>query len=221
MLRGSMPAWLSPFNLPAEHQTALSQAGWERWNGTVGTLPSSGVLLYDTPDRLLALGIDALQTGYEQLQAAELASRAVALWRLLHDSSTHGPEPEPLAGAITLALLSASPRLLDAYLDLELKADLRGGEPDVAYQRRLLSALNPTDLISAWQALHDPRELQEAREEAELTLLQLHQVQEELEHYFLLSRGQHHQLDRYSQLQQRSQRLLAKLAQASSSPSII
>ena len=51
----------------------------------------------------------------------------------------------------------------------------------------------------------------EAREEAELTLLQLHQVQEELEHYFLLSRGQNKQLDRYGELQRRSQRLLAQL----------
>ena len=33
-------------------------------------------------------------------------------------------------------------------------------------------------------------ELKDAREEAELTLLQLHQVQEELEHYFLECRAQ-------------------------------
>ena len=37
-------------------------------------------------------------------------------------------------------------------------------------------------------------------------------MQEELEHYFLLSRGQSDQLERYNQLQQRSQRLLARLA---------
>ena len=52
----------------------------------------------------------------------------------------------------------------------------------------------------------------EASEEAELTLLQLHQVQEELEHYFLLSRGQASQLDHYDGLQQRSQELLSQLA---------
>jgi len=37
-------------------------------------------------------------------------------------------------------------------------------------------------------------ELADAREEAELILLQLHQVQEELEHYFLLSRDLQQQL---------------------------
>ena len=43
-------------------------------------------------------------------------------------------------------------------------------------------------------------ELAEAREEAELTLLQLHQVQEELEHYFLLARGQKQLLADHQQL---------------------
>jgi len=38
-------------------------------------------------------------------------------------------------------------------------------------------------------------ELADAREEAELILLQLHQVQEELEHYFLLSRDLQQQLE--------------------------
>jgi hypothetical protein len=40
-------------------------------------------------------------------------------------------------------------------------------------------------------------ELKDAREEAELTLLQLHQVQEELEHYFLESRDLQQKLDQF------------------------
>lgn len=51
-------------------------------------------------------------------------------------------------------------------------------------------------------------DLKEAREEAELTLLQLHQVQEELEHYFLLSREQSSMLDAHAEQQKRVQRLL-------------
>ena len=51
-------------------------------------------------------------------------------------------------------------------------------------------------------------ELKEAREEAELTLLQLHQVQEELEHYFLLSREQSSLLDAHAEQQKRVQKLL-------------
>ena len=41
------------------------------------------------------------------------------------------------------------------------------------------------------------QEKAEAREEAELTLLQLHQVQEELERYFLESRSQHDLLSQH------------------------
>lgn len=51
-------------------------------------------------------------------------------------------------------------------------------------------------------------DLKEAREEAELTLLQLHQVQEELEHYFLLSREQSSLLDAHAEQQKRVQKLL-------------
>jgi len=51
-------------------------------------------------------------------------------------------------------------------------------------------------------------ELKEARAEAELTLLQLQQVQEELEHYFLLSREQSAMLDAHTKLQKRAQKVL-------------
>ena len=51
-------------------------------------------------------------------------------------------------------------------------------------------------------------ETKDAREEAELTLLQLHQVQEELEHYFLLSREQNALLDGHAHQQKRVQKLL-------------
>jgi predicted ribosome quality control (RQC) complex YloA/Tae2 family protein len=50
----------------------------------------------------------------------------------------------------------------------------------------------------------------EAREEADLTLQQLHQVQEELEHYFLLCRGQNELLSQYGEQQLRVQKLLAR-----------
>jgi hypothetical protein len=52
------------------------------------------------------------------------------------------------------------------------------------------------------------RQRQESQEEAELTLLQLHQVQEELEHYFLLSRQQSGLLARHRQMHQRGVQLL-------------
>ena len=44
------------------------------------------------------------------------------------------------------------------------------------------------------------KELEESKEEAELCLLQLHQVQEELEHYFLLSQDLQQKIDNFSEI---------------------
>ena len=55
------------------------------------------------------------------------------------------------------------------------------------------------------------QQLQEAREEAELTLEQLHLVQEELEHYFLAHQEAQAKLQRYQQEQQRGESLIETL----------
>ena len=55
------------------------------------------------------------------------------------------------------------------------------------------------------------QQLQEAREEAELTLEQLHLVQEELEHYFLAHQEAEAKLQRYQQEQQRAEALIEAL----------
>lgn len=227
-----MPVWLSPLPLPEAIEQRLQQLGWHPWSGDPKALPADAAWLYDTPDRLLADGFlapEQLAEGYASLLAEPSGARFIALWRLLGESETAvPPDPEPLPAALTQLLLQQYPALLDAYLDLELRADLQGGEPDLAYRRRLQEAVNPIDALAAWHALIAASQrqeeidalqtelnnaqgaAQEAREEAELTLLQLHQVQEELEHYFLLSRGLQRQLERYGSLQERSYRLLAR-----------
>ena len=55
------------------------------------------------------------------------------------------------------------------------------------------------------------QQVQEAREEAELTLEQLHLVQEELEHYFLAHQEAESKLQRYQQEQQRAEALIEAL----------
>jgi len=55
------------------------------------------------------------------------------------------------------------------------------------------------------------QQLREAREEAELTLEQLHLVQEELEHYFLAHQEAEARLQRYGQEQQRAEALIEAL----------
>ena len=54
-------------------------------------------------------------------------------------------------------------------------------------------------------------QLQQARAEAELTLEQLHLVQEELEHYFLAHEEAEAKLQRYRQEQQRAEALIEAL----------
>ena len=55
------------------------------------------------------------------------------------------------------------------------------------------------------------QQLQEAREEAELTLEQLYLVQEELEHHFLAHQEAEAKLQRYQQEQQRAEALIEAL----------
>jgi outer membrane protein TolC len=55
------------------------------------------------------------------------------------------------------------------------------------------------------------QQLRDAREEAELTLEQLHLVQEELEHYFLAHQEAESKLQRYQQEQQRAEALIEAL----------
>lgn len=55
------------------------------------------------------------------------------------------------------------------------------------------------------------QQVQEAREEADLTLEQLHLVQEELEHYFLAHQEAEAKLQRYQQEQQRAEALIEAL----------
>ena len=292
---GAMPFWLSPFPIPSPIEQGLLELGWNAWKGDPDQLPVDGAWLYGTPDQSLALmqqGPAAMLNGYRHLLAFPVGTRLVAIHRLLPELPV-----DPLAQALTQLFLTHQAGLLDAYLDLELRSDLLGDQPDTAYARQLLGEFNPEAAFAAWQglqglspqaeaeltdlrdrereareeaeltllqlhqvqeeleqvfladrekqqkltqlegavqaseslrgeldtareeldaaraeltALHD-RE-REAREEAELTLLQLHQVQEELEHYFLLSRAQNQQLSRYGELQRRSHRLLAQVA---------
>ena len=232
-----MTAWVSPFPLAEALEEELREIGWTRWVGDPHTLPSDICWLYDPPDRLFSLtglGPDELETGYRRLLACSAGSRCVAIGRILAEAQQPVEPPDPLCAALTQLFIAQLPALLDAYLDLELKADLLGGAPDVGYQRRLAQLWSPSSVVARWgevceaplreaelriEALQAEREelrrqQAEACEEAELTLLQLHQVQEELERYFLLSQGQAEQLQRYSTLQRRSQQLMCRLVPA-------
>ena len=222
-------AWFSPWAVGAELEQQLARCGWSRCTDDPDDpddLPDRAVVLYAPPDQLLAHGdgqldVGELLAGYRPLLGC--SQRLISSWRLqacseeqLRRGLPEGlevpapwPQPEALTALITRQLLDGTPGLLDVYLDLELKADLLGGEPDVHDRKRLLADLDPEALLAAWReplALREQlsaaqEELSEAREEAELTLLQLHEVQEELAHYFLKQREQSTELEALQQRQ--------------------
>lgn len=234
--------WFSPFPQPSACLIGLERAGLEMWPGDPEAVPPGALLLYDAPDAVLASWRQQqasppqwqnLHQGYQLLLGLATDRPPLASWRVaglnphglsdwLSNQAALLPDPgsipkvDLVAALLIRPLLQAEPKLLDAYLDLELKAELAGGSADSNYLARLQSQLSPGALLAAWwqpsaEANKAQRELKDAREEAELTLLQLHQVQEELEHYFLLSRRQQQLLDSHEQLELRSERLLADL----------
>ena len=108
-----------------------------------------------------------------------------------------------------------------AELD-SLREQLKARDHELAELREQVNAQpdNTAELDSLREQLTD------AREEAELTLLQLHQVQEELEHYFLESRDLQQKLDavktitpeQLEQLQRIRTRLLRLFTSAPTQP---
>ena len=103
-----------------------------------------------------------------------------------------------LALIAAIAILS----LVSGGLALRLQTSPQASPPDDSQDQ------NGTQNELQKQLKAAQAETKDAREEAELTLLQLHQVQEELEHYFLLSREQNALLDGHAHQQKRVQKLL-------------
>ena len=103
-----------------------------------------------------------------------------------------------LALIAAVAILS----LVSGGLALRLQTSPQASPPDDSQDQ------NGTQNELQQQLKAAQAETKDTREEAELTLLQLHQVQEELEHYFLLSREQNALLDGHAHQQKRVQKLL-------------
>jgi hypothetical protein len=186
------------------------------------------IWIYDTPDRLLAsfrqnsstsLTIEVMLKAYSSLVTQPAGIRLISGWRLEHlkplsirgwlsgdclaatnleVESEECPAICPLEGQLVLRIIEDFPSILEAYLDLELRSELMGQTADSTYLNRLLNACNAEALLESWHELHST--LQEATQQGELALLQLNQVQEELERYFIVCRDQAKLLNKQSQL---------------------
>ncbi len=145
-------------------------------------------------DRLLLVNADRVSP---QALRARLAKA---------DTPTDAPAPIPQAGVLGQLFELSAPRYWDVYEALEAVSWLSAGEPqfrggNTVDEDQLYSLLDLLDQHSRTKAnlaqlqdvnekqANDERELrrenQELKQEGELLLVQLHQVQEELEQYYL------------------------------------
>ncbi|MEB3259325.1 MAG: hypothetical protein VKP63_01710 [Cyanobacteriota bacterium] len=161
-----MPCWTSPWPVAAPLEAHLRAAGLKRCHDRLEALPEGSLLLYVPPDAVLAAGLASaseppapqqLAAMYRHLQALDGRHRLIAAWRLQAmtpkairawldrgaplPAKPSFPEPDPVSALLTKTLLDSQPQLQEAYLDVELIADLAGGEPDTAYSRRLAQAI--------------------------------------------------------------------------------
>ena len=229
-----MRYWISPFALTKADLDLLAQTNLQQLKLGEAYPPSPDCLvLYDCPHQVLANSChshgraittpEQLLEGYSKVLewSSQTPQPMLAMWRV-HQLGPSGlgrwfedsggisqphlqtPSIKPLVAAATLALLEASPQLLESYQDIELKAELFGGDPDLHYRQRLrVASLEGEILLKELHAAHEvpdqlevlKGELNDARKETELTLLQLQQVQEELETIFIADQEKQQLLD--------------------------
>ena len=109
-----------------------------------------------------------------------------------------------LALIAAVAILS----LVSGGLALRLQTSPQASPPDDSQDQ------NGTQNELQQQLKAAQAETKDTREEAELTLLQLHQVQEELEHYFLDSRSKDELLQQYNQQTNDMKTLISEISRS-------
>jgi hypothetical protein len=212
-----VPYCYSPFPLEPALEQLLKAAGVHPAGlGDAGSKMS--LLIYDSPHRVLALWqqLDSPQPspalllqGYRDLEQRAGTAHLISAWRLASLSAEHLqqwvlgqascpavapalPEIDPIQAVVTRGLLDLSPEIMEIYLDLELQAELAGGEVDSDYPQRLSTSANGEALLTSWWSLHQHKEVQqlrldaqELREEADLSLHQLQKTQSQFEELIL------------------------------------
>jgi len=252
----TMLRWYAPFPLPPSLEQRLREAGLEAGTPDEPTIdlwiydsPDRLLGLWRQHGPAIP-SLEQLLKGYASLAKRPAAGRLISSWRLeqLDPRALGGwllgrdpavcalvvaapqqpPAIQALEGQLVLRLLEKAPNLLDAYLDLELQAELAGHPADSSYIERLHNACTAEALLASWWEQHTSNHrieqltserdalaaerdalsclLQDAKEEAELTLLQLHQVQKELEQVFLQAKTQEEQLATQAETLQQTQK---------------
>jgi hypothetical protein len=156
----------------------------------------------------MELAVQVKRQGRERLQLVNLGHATPALEEALRRelpeleqnvrrlrSSRVSNLPEDVLQATTHALLQLRPSLLNAYLDLESWADRFGRDGDGALWRQSIDGGELLQALRRWDVHHGAlgardsrlvaleRQLSRDREERDLLLAHLHQLEVELDHY--------------------------------------
>ena len=202
-----MQYWYSTTNILSSLKDKLAKAGLKSLSSSNPDIePQNMLLIYSAPNQVLeqkrleestATTCDKIRAYYEELSLLSVKYKNISSsWRLNSldctsirrlcngenpqlDRSIDFPSIKPLTSLLTLEIARRQPRIIDIYLDLELKSCLFGLEADSNYVQRLSQcSLIDLALMDWWEANLD-REA--SFEELRNSLNQLAQIQDNYE----------------------------------------
>ena len=202
-----MQYWYSTSSISSSLQDKLATAGLKPLSSANPDFESQNVLLiYSAPNQVLdqkrleegtAPTCNEILSYYEELSLLSAKYKKISSsWRLNSldstsilrlcnsenaplDKSINFPSPKPLSSLLTLEIAKKEPRIIDIYLDLELKSCLFGLEADSNYLQRLSQCSFIDLVLMDWWEVNLDREA--SFEEVRNSLNQLAQIQSNYE----------------------------------------
>ena len=235
-MRLQVSSWSSPFPLDSDLRDRLEAWGLQQHKGDPERVEGALLLIYRHPASILEhwhqsdarpLRSNTLQKSYEQLLLQRAHGHLVADWRLRGVdpdqlmawlqggqpplSISSPPKIAPLARIVLLELLRAAPGLEPSYLNLELHAELFGTEAESDMVRRLQHRDDADDLLRDWCSSSRADRGWSHDDE------RLIRLENELEHYLLLSREQQRMLKEPNAISERALELASGGSEADGS----
>ena len=202
-----MQYWYSPTDIHSSLQDKLAKAGLKPLTSVISdNEPQNVLLIYSAPNQVLeqkrieestAITSNDICMYYEKLSSLSAKYKNISSsWRLnsldttsirrlcngenpVLDKSIKFPSLKPLASLLSLEIARKEPRIIEIYLDLELKSNLFGLEADSNYLQRLSQGSLIDLALMDWWEVNIEREA--SFEEVRNSLNQLAQIQSNYE----------------------------------------
>ena len=203
-----MQYWYSTTNILSSLKDKLAKAGLKPLTSVNSdNEPQNVLLIYSAPNQVLeqkrleestATTCNEIRAYYEELSLLSAKYKNISSsWRLNSldstsiirlcngenpqlDKSINFPNPKPLSSLLSLEIARKEPRIIDIYLDLELKSCLFGLEADSNYLQRLSQGSLIDLALMDWWEVNLDREA--SFEEVKNNLNQLAQIQDNYEY---------------------------------------